>query len=213
MDNEKKNSLSATINLPIQSVLSIIDNDDVNVDVSVNRAIDKIKSSNSSIRSLNTRVFIDIERQSAMGRTFDPLSVKLTHEDCTITKISKRPIEKTNDIKFFNVRLEFSTGNEKKFILPSYVKFYSSRRGMFIPVEFIRNRDILLDYTGNIVKVDDVEQITDVKLTEFYSIHTLYSIINNQFAEDNIKILNEYNFYLNGILTSISYNNFQKRED
>ena len=212
MDNERKNTISAVINLPVQSILTVIDNENPQVDAKIEKTIEKMKKDGNSIKSLNTRVFIDVEKSNAMGRTFDPRSVKLAHEDCIVTKIARKPIEKTNDIKFFNVHLEFSTGREIQFVLPSYVKFYSSKRNMFVPVEFVRNRDILLDYTGNIVKVDDTSLIENFKMSDFYNIHVLYNVIGNQ-QEDSMKILNEYNFYLNGVLTNISYNNFQKREE
>ena len=207
MDAERKN-MNATINLPVQSVISILDADDKNVEVDIEKAMAKCKT-NSPLHTVNTRVFVDIEKQAANKgqRIFDLTQIKMTHELCDIIRIDRRPIEKTNDIKFFSIRLEFSTGETRSFVLPSYAKFYSSMRGQFFPVEYVRNRDILLDYSGNIVKVDDTKLIEDFKMTDYYSIHLIYRNDDNA-REEGFNPVNEYNFYLNGVLTNIAYNNF-----
>lgn len=86
--------------------------------------------------------------------------------------------------------------------------------GIFIPVEYVRNRDILLDYSGNIVKIDDTVLNEDFKMTDFYNINTVYEIEEYD-LNDYMKVLSECNFYLNGVLTNIPYNNFQiqKKEE
>ena len=205
-----KKTINASVNLPVESIQTIIDVNDKRVEVNIDEVMKKMKGkSDESIQSMNTTIVVeydDLEKKK-IGR------IIYEHDTFNIESIERKKIEKTNDIKFYNVRIELNTGIVKKFIVPSYVKFYSSQRGIFIPVEYVRNRDILLDYTGNIVKIDDTELNESFKMTDFYSINTKYEIDESPDLNESMKLLNECNFYLNGILTNISYNNFQKKED
>jgi len=174
-------------------------------------AIEKLKAqrSDENIRSVNTKVEVNPNGngvESDVNIDFEK-DVNLIEEVFYINKIERRRIERTNEIKFFRADVEFANGIQKSFIVPSYVKFYSSRRGIWVPVEFIRNRDILLDYTGRIVKIADTVQIEDFVMTDYYSIKAAYEVS----SEDTS--FKDMNFYLNGILANISYNNFNKREE
>lgn len=65
------------------------------------------------------------------------------------------------------------------------------------------------------VKIADTEQV-DFKMTDFYNINVIYEV-NDVDVEDDVnnnrRHLNEScNFYLNGILSNVSYNNFQKKD-
>lgn len=205
-----KKTINASVNLPVESIQTIIDVNDKRVEVNIDEVMKKMKGkSDESIQSMNTTIVVeydDLEKKK-IGR------IIYEHDTFNIESIERKKIEKTNDIKFYNVRIELNTGIVKKFIVPSYVKFYSSQRGIFIPVEYVRNRDILLDYTGNIAKIDDTELNESFKMTDFYSISTKYEVDESPDLNESMKLLNECNFYLNGILTNISYNNFQKKED
>ena len=202
--------INASVNLPVESIQTLIDINDKNVEIDINAAMKKLKEkSDESIQSLNTIVtaeYKDPEKKIFEKACYD-------HDTFTISSIERKKIEKTNDIKFYNVRIEFSTGIIKEFVVPSFIKFYSSQRGIFIPVEYARNKDILLDYTGNIAKIDDAVLNESFKMTDFYSINTTYELDESPDLNEYMKILNECNFYLNGILTNIPYNNFQKKDD
>lgn len=194
--NEEKTVLST--NLPVESVLTIIDIDNKNVEIPIEDAIKKIK--NSTIFSLNTTV----NAENDFNNRFE-------HDSLQIAKIDRKNIEKTNDLKFFNVVVEFSNCLTRSFIVPSYVKFYSLTRNAFTAIENIKNRDVLVDYTGQIVKILDPELVPDFEMTDFYNIITIYNSVE-QNEHSNKKSTGDYNFYLNGILSSVSYNNFQKKD-
>lgn len=215
MENEKTSITTSSINLPVETVSTIIDVDNPNVEITIEDAIEKLKKDATDISSQNTQITITNVSELQNPRSINLDNVILNHLPIQILKIERKRIERTNEIKFFKATVDFSNGNQKTFIVPSFVKFYSSRRGAFIPIEFIRNRDILLDYTGNIVKIADAEPV-DFEMTDFYNINVAYNTIEineKEDAENNIKHLNEnYNFYLNGILANISYNNFQKKD-
>ena len=202
--------INLSINLPVETVLSIIDVNDKRVEVDMKEALKRFKGkSDETMQSMNTVV-------TAQYKDLDlKLFEKAYYDHCTFTiyNIDRKKIERTNELKFFNVRIEFSTGKVKTFTVPSYVKFYSSQRGIFIPVEYIKNRDILIDYTGNIAKIDDAALNESFKMTDFYNIATTYEVEESPELNEYSKILNECNFYLNGVLTNISYNNFQKKEE
>lgn len=130
-----------------------------------------------------------------------------------ITNIRKRPIEKTNDgIKFFKVSFEFRNTKIKTFIVPSFVKFYSSKTASFVPVEYLKSRHILLDYEGNMVKAADAQLVDDFKMTDYYNIKVVYELDEADFDKDNKPKKCTCNFYLNGVLANVSYNNFQMKE-
>ena len=70
---------------------------------------------------------------------------------------------------------------------------------MFIAVEHLKSRDILVDYSFKMVKVEDAEEIKDYQMPEeYWNIKVAYD-------EDE-----GMNFYLDGILANVSYNNFNK---
>ena len=77
----------------------------------------------------------------------------------------------------------------------------------YIPVEFLKSRDILLDVSGRMVKIEDAEVIEDFEMTNYYNIKVAYEKDENNETQ---KIW--FNFYLNGILANVSYNNFQKKD-
>ena len=201
-----------TINLPVESVLTIIDCENKNVEIPINVALSKFSGKySSSIQSLNA--IITVSYADKEKKIFEHDKTAIEYNEVEITNVTRKKIERTNELKFFNVKTEFSNGIRKEFIVPSYVKFYSSMRGFFVPVEYIRNRDILLDYKENIVKIEDAELVEDFTMTDFYNMNAVYNVDLNIDLNEYQKRLNDYNFYLNGILANISYNNFQKKEE
>ncbi len=201
---------NVSVNLPVETILTLIDIDDKEVEVDINDIVKKFKNNKQNdqkIRTLNT--YITANYKETDKRTFE--DAILEYDTFTITNIDRKKIENTNEIKFYDIKLEFSTGIIKKFVVPSYVKFYSSHRGLFIPAEYVRNRDILIDYTGNMVKIDDAKLNESFTMTDFYSITVNYDIADFD-LNDYQKRLSDSNFYLNGVLTNISYNNFQKKD-
>lgn len=213
----KKEVFSTSVNLPVESLLTVIDVDDKNVEVDVEKAMKKLRSGNcDSIRSMNTQFDVVKSRNETWNNPI-PEKVNLTNDIFNITRIDRRKIERTNELKFFKAAIEFSTGKTMEFIIPSYVKLFSYTRGIFVPIEYVRNRDILIDYTGNIAKIADAELVEDFQMTDFYNINVAYDqvkldIVEGTPEEEVRKKINEsYNFYLNGVLANISYNNFKKK--
>ena len=204
-----RTSISTSINLPVESLQTIVDVNDSRVEIDINEAMKRSKGkSDESIQSMNAIAFStykDIEKKK-----FDHAVIE--YSTFNINEINRRKIERTNEIKFYDVKIEFCTGIVKEFTVPSYVKFYSSQRGIFVPVEYVRNRDILLDYTGNIAKINDTVLNESFKMTDFYNMNVVYDIEEYDLNE-YMKVPSECNFYLNGVLTNTPYNNFQKKED
>lgn len=212
MSNEKK-TIATSVNLPVENISTIIDVDSPSVEINIEDAIKKLKG--GALRSMNAVITVNNFSEMQNPRNLNLKNIDIDYDLFQITKIERKKIEKTNDIKFFKSTVEFANGLTKMIIAPSYIKLYSSRRGCFIPIEFVRNRDILLDYTGNMVKISDAE-LVDFKMTDFYNINVVYEIEEVDVDADinnNRKHLNENcNFYFNGILANVSYNNFQKKD-
>lgn len=181
-----------TVNLPVESLTSIINIDDVRVLTPVEEMVESFtKDSKQNIRSMFS--IPDINEKI----------VKYTHEISYITDCTKNEIKKTNEIRYFKIRVKyFPSETEKDLILPSYVKLFSRTAKSYVPVEFIRKSDILTDYTGNIVQVLANEQDTEFKPTEFYSIKL--SVANNNYP---------ITFYLDGIFANVFYNSFELDEE
>ena len=204
-----KRVINSSINLPVESVQTIIDVNDRRAEVGIVEAMRKSKCrSDEGVQSMNTIVTVEYDD----GERRRVRRVSYEHSAFNVNSIDRRKIEKTNDLKFFRLRIELSTGVIREFTVPSYVKLFSSRRGMFIPVEYVRNRDILIDYSGNIAKVEDASPDEGFRMTDFYSISATYEI-GEPAMGPSMKTLNECNFYLNGVLSNVSYNNFQKKDD
>lgn len=199
--------MTASINLPIECLDTIINVDDRRFEVPIQDAINKLKEEDVNyIKSYNTLVTIpeEMENKKYVENEF----ISIYNGSYFINKIERKQVEKTNDLKFFKLDVEFATGVKKSYIFPSFVKFYSMHKGTFIPVEFLKSRDLLYDYSGRMVKIEDSEEVLDFKLTEFYNIKIAYEK-DMEYADER-KIW--FNFYINGILANVSYNNFQIKD-
>lgn len=121
-------TINASVNLPVESIQTIIDVNDKGVEISIEDAMKRFKrKSDESLQSMNAMIFVTYKEVEK--KNFEKANIE--YSVFNITDIERKKIEKTNDIKFYNVRLEFATGIIKKFVVPSYVKFYSSQRRNF----------------------------------------------------------------------------------
>lgn len=190
--------VSSSVNLPIDAINSIVNVDDRRVEISIDEAANILGEKKAEcIRSLNT--LVDLPEEFMNQQFVEPEYIKINHTYSYINNIEKKKIGETNELKFYKLHVEFSTGIVKDLIVPSYVKFYSSHKGMFIAVEHLKSRDILVDYSFKMVKVEDAEEIKDYQMPEeYWNIKVAYD-------EDE-----GMNFYLDGILANVSYNNFNK---
>ena len=198
--------MTASINLPVETLETIVDAENRMFEVNVKDAIKKLNTEGIDyIKTINTLVSIPEEMENR--KYVEPEYITITNGTYFINKIEEKQIEKTNELKFFKIDFEFYNGIKKSYIIPSFVKFYASHKGQFIPVEFLKSRDILLDVSGRMVKIEDAEVIEDFEMTNYYNIKVAYEKDENNETQ---KIW--FNFYLNGILANVSYNNFQKKD-
>ena len=211
-----KKNFSGSINLPVECLSTIIDTNNKNILISVNDAIKYFNGKNNEteeeakgIQTLNTIATID-EEYTELNIPFDSINVE--HDVFMINSFKRKPIVKTNPVKFYSISVEFTNGICKDLIVPSYVKFYSYFTGSWVPVEHVRARHILMDYTGSMVKSSDATLLPDFNMTDYYNIKVSYSLDEMYITSDNKPINCTCNFYLNGILANVSYNNFQMTE-
>jgi len=213
-----------TINLPVESVVSIINIDDSRVNVPVNtmlqdfdeKHIDKFRSIYATFEEedkadldnlwkFTTRPF-DKTRRWPVKRSenFGPVDrewmIKCRHfiNTSVISNLVKKPVIKTHDITFFELTLKYRNDVEQKMIVPSYCKFYSTILQSFIPVEFLKTaKDVLLDYTNDFVQIVSIEKMEKFEFTDYYT----FTIISDKIP----------NFFLNGVLSYIPYNEFEMK--
>lgn len=199
--------MTASINLPVECLNTIIDVDDRRFEVPIQDAIKKMQNEDVSyIRSYNTLVTIPEEMENKKYVENEYISI---FNGCYfVNKIDRKHVEKTNELRFFKLYVEFADGRSNTYVFPSFVKFYSMHKGTFIPVEFLKSRDLLYDYSGRMIKIEDAEEVTDFELTDFYNIKIAYE--KDVETYDDRKIW--FNFYINGILANVSYNNFQIKD-
>lgn len=196
--------MTASINLPVECLNTIIDVDDRRFEVPIQDAIKKMQDEDVSyIRSYNTLVTIPEEMENK--KYVENEYISISNGCYFVNKIERKHVEKTNELRFFKLYVEFADGRTNTYVFPSFVKFYSMHKGTFIPVEFLKSRDLLYDYSGRMIRIEDAEEVTDFELTDFYNIKIAYE--KDVETYDDRKIW--FNFYINGILANVSYNNFQ----
>jgi hypothetical protein len=199
--------MTASINLPVECLNTIIDVDDRRFEVPIQDAIKKMEDENVSyIRSYNTLVTIPEEMENK--KYVENEYISISNGCYFVNKIERKHVEKTNELRFFKLYVEFADGRTNTYVFPSFVKFYSMHKGTFIPVEFLKSRDLLYDYSGRMIRIEDAEEVTDFELTDFYNIKIAYE--KDVETYDDRKIW--FNFYINGILANVSYNNFQIKD-
>lgn len=127
----EKKTVVTSVNLPIESVSTILDVDNPAVDVNIEEAMKKLKS--GSLRSMNTTICVNNYSEMQNPRTMDLNNIDIDHDIFQIVKIERKKIEKTNALKFFKASVEFANGVRREFVVPSFVKFYSSKRRFIHP--------------------------------------------------------------------------------
>ena len=211
-----KSFVTMLINLPVESVGSIIDIDNPKVNVSAQEALQTFqsrkedekhfRSMNSFMKVVDGFVFPENSRDKTVPDEF----IVKNHDVVIINDIKKKMIMNSAEspLRMFRLTLKYYNEAQKTIIVPSYVKFYSAHTCTFISAEFIRSRHILLDSSGHYVKALDSEEVTDFKPTDFYSFKVLYEIDDKYIENGKIQPW-ICNFYLNDLLCNISYNSFQ----
>lgn len=213
---EKAKTITSSVNLPTSDLFTIVNVDDRRFEVPINEVIEDFNEKKVEfIKTMNTTVIVD-EVTPEMSKYVKPEYIHMNHDISYINNIEKRIINEENkkylkeNIKFYNISLEFYTSKTMDLTVPSYVKFYSMHKGAFIPVEQLKNRDILMELGGRMVKVSDAELATDYEIpNEYYNIKVTF---DRQYDED--EGIKEYpNLYLNGVLVNVAYMNFNKSFD
>ena len=208
--------ITSSVNLPITNIYTVVNVDDRRFEVPINEIINDFNEKKIEfIKTLNT--VVNVNENIDIGMKYvKPEFIEIKHDVSYINNIEKRIINEENmknlkeNIKFYEIEVEFSTGKKMSLIVPSYVKFYSIHKADFVPVEQLRNRDLLMDISERMIKVSDAKLATDYKIpNEYYNIKVTFE---RQYDEsENIK---EYpNIYLNGILVNVAYMNFNKSFD
>ncbi len=187
----------STVNLPKQSVKTIVNIDNPKIEISIEEAIDILKSGKEkSIKTLFAEPNIN---SKFIKNNINDYNYGVAY----INKIDTKEISTINpNIKYFNIQVKYANDNVLEFIVPGYVKFYSANTGTFVPVEFMKKSDLLLDYAHNIVHMMEKTELVDLNKDDFKQ---YYSI---QVFNDKAEIF--VPFYLNGILTYVYYNDYQK---
>lgn len=188
----------STINLPVKSVKTIVDVDNRNVVIPVETAIQELNELAKETDNKPTGLRTLFASPEAYGST-----TKFNYEYSFLNKIIKNKITKINpDVKYWEITFKFYTDRSITFLVPGFVKFYSLNKGAFVPVEFMKKSDLLVDTQGRMVQVvKKVEMTGEEALTlnedEYYGFY-INSSSNNYF----------FQFYFNEILAMISYNNY-----
>ena len=191
-----------TVNLPVQSVHTIIDIDDPRLEIPIEEAMNRFSEGKGSttIRSLFSEPVI-------VASSFrKDKNVDYNYGISYINKITKKHTDVPNpDIKYFDVKVKYFNDRVFNFLVPGYVKFFSRTLNIFVPVENMKKSDVLVDYAHNIVQMLKKTELGVEGNPPVPEISDYYSIrLSNEKAEILVP------FYFNGILSHVYYNDFQK---
>ncbi len=191
-----------TVNLPVQSVHTIIDIDDPRLEIPIEEAMNRFSEGKGSttIRSL-------FSEPAIVASSFrKDKNVDYNYGISYINKITKKHTDVTNpDIKYFDVKVKYFNDRVFNFLVPGYVKFFSRTLNAFVPVENMKKSDVLVDYAHNIVQMLKKTELGVEGNPPVPEISDYYSIrLSNEKAEILVP------FYFNGILSHVYYNDFQK---
>lgn len=184
----------SSINLPVESVKTIVDVNNRDVIISIEEAIDFLTKSKDKEKAFGLMTMYAAPEETTAS------NINYNYDIAYINKITTNKITNFNkEIKYWNIKFKYYNDTPIEFLVPGFVKFWSQNNKNFVPVEFMKKSDILIDYKGDMVQVVKKTELPDIDLTntDFYGIQ-----INC--ANDNYMS----QFYLNNILTSISYNNY-----
>lgn len=187
----------STINLPTASLKTILDVDNRNVIIPVEEAINFLNSNKEKEKDKATGIRTMFAAPEEYGNT-----IEYNYDIAFINKINEYPITLFNtEVKYWNILFKYYNDISIEFLVPGFVKFWSQNNKTFVPVEFMKKSDLLIDYKGDMVQVVKKTELTDINLEN----DKYYNIIVNSSSQEYCS-----QFYLNGILTSISYNNYTK---
>lgn len=190
-----------TVNLPVQSVHTIIDIDDPRLEIPIEEAMNRFAEKGSTvIRSL-------FSEPAIVASTFrKDKNVDYNYGISYINKITKKHTDIINpDIKYFDVKVKYFNDRVFNFLVPGYVKFFSRTLNAFVPVENMKKSDVLVDYAHNIVQMLKKTELGTEETPPVPEVLDYYSI---RLSSEKAEIL--VPFYFNGILSHVYYNDFQK---
>lgn len=188
----------STINLPIKSLNNIVDVDNRMLVVSMETAINTLNELAAAKDDRPTGI-----RTLATTPTCHGTKTTFKYDYCFINKIIKKPILfVNNEIKYWWVTFKFSTEKVIRVLVPAFVKFYSLNSMAFVPVEFMKKSDLLVDTQEHMVQVINKEEVTGEEALEVGK-DEYYNIIVNSNNENYM-----LQFYFNDILSCITYNNY-----
>ena len=178
-----------TVNLPVETLTHIVNIDDTRVLVPTTDVKQFSMETSNDAKPIRSMYGIPVVNDKL---------VDFGTEISYLTQFVKSNIKETNAVRYFKLRIRFfPSEKEVDMIIPSYVKLYSRTAKSYVPVEFARKSDILVDYTGNITQILSNELIEDYNPTEYYSLKVS---VNN--PEHLIT------FCFNGILANVCFNDF-----
>jgi len=92
----------------------------------------------------------------------------------------------------------------KHILFHGFIRLFSKTTKSFVPIEFLKKTDLLVDYSGANIKMIKKEELPDYQIEN----HEYYSLL---VSTDPKLQETEYEsqIYLNGILTAIPYYNFE----
>ena len=215
----------ATINLPVECIHDVVNVDNPCIRVPLNEQIaDMDKRKNDKFRSIFATFKKEVNRANneweenseepwradrrwpaKRGETQEKPTrreyfMKCTHDLNNISLVSnfvKKPIVKTYDLEYYKLTVRYCNGIEESMIVPTYVRFYSTILQSFINVKFLKTaKDVLLDYTNDLVQIISVDKVEDFNPTEYYQFQVMMDSPRG-------------NFFLNGLLVTIPFNNFE----
>ena len=129
------------VNLPVESLTHVVNIEDPRVLVPIKELEEMfMKDSSKPITVKSMYSTPDISEKI----------IKYNTDIVTITNCTRKSIGKTHDVRYFKITVKFyPTEKEVELIRPSYSKLFSRTAKSYVPAEFIRKSDILIDYTGN----------------------------------------------------------------
>lgn len=208
--------ITSSVNLPIDIIKTLVNVDDKRFEVPVQEFVEDFEEKKIEfVRTMNTTV--DVDCNVELTKYVKPEYIHINHSVSYINNVEKRTMTDENmsyvkdNLKFYQIDVEYADGRINTLIVPSYVKFYSMHKGTFVPVEQLKNRDILCEIGEKMVKVSDAELINRNELDKYLTKDYFNIKVTFERQYDENECIKEYpNLYINGILANIAYYNFNK---
>lgn len=180
------------INLPVGTINTIINIDDPRVLVPINEAAELFGMDSAKPPVIRSMYSMPEITEKIVNFKSDVSYISHIYKD----EITKQP----ENVKYFKIHVKyFPSEKEVDLIVPSYVKLFSRGAKSYVPAEFIRKSDILVDYTGYYVQVFDNAELSTEEFSPKEYYHIDLTTNNNQYL---------ITFYFEGIFASIANVNF-----